>query len=110
MEQKRFKKNDNGFICAVCGHEVQPLKYSSRDHCPKCLSSLHVDIMPGDRANSCRGILRPVQVLPDPKKDYIIVYKCEKCGESVRCRAATQGDSPDDMSLIIKMTNAEWKS
>ena len=108
MEEKRFKKNDNGFVCAVCGKEVEPLGYTSRNHCPYCLSSLHVDIMPGDRANPCRGILRPVQVLPDPKKGYIIVFKCEKCGETVRNRAALSGNTPDDMNLLIKMTNAEY--
>lgn len=106
MEDKRFRKNDEGFICAVCGHEVQPLKYSSRDHCPKCLSSIHIDIMPGDRANPCRGILKPIQTLPDAKKGFIIIYKCEKCGETVRCKAALQGDTPDDTSLLIKLTNA----
>ena len=107
MEQKRFSKNDNGFVCAVCNKAVPPLKYSSRDHCPYCLSSLHVDVLPGDRQNSCKGILKPVQVLPDAKKDFIIVYKCEKCGESVRCRAAMSGECPDDMALLIKFTNAE---
>ena len=75
MEDKRFRKNDEGFICAVCGYEVKPLKYSSRDHCPKCLSSIHIDILPGDRANSCRGILKPIQTLPNSKKGFIIVYK-----------------------------------
>lgn len=105
MEDKRFRKNDEGFTCAVCGHEVLPLKYSSRDHCPHCLSSIHIDILPGDRANPCRGILKPIQTLPDSKKGFIIVYKCEKCGETVRCRAALQGDTPDDMNLLIKLTN-----
>lgn len=106
MEDKRFRKNDEGFICAVCGHKVSPLKYSSRDHCPKCLSSIHIDILPGDRANPCKGILKPIQTLPDSKKGFIIIYKCEKCGETVRCRAALQGDTPDDMNLLIKLTNA----
>ena len=86
--------------------QLLPLKYSSRDHCPRCLSSIHIDNLPGDRANPCRGILKPIQTLPDSKKGFIIVYKCEKCGETVRCRAALQGDSPDDMNLLIKLTNA----
>ena len=108
MEEKRFRKNDDGFVCAVCGADVVPLKYSSRDHCPKCLSSLHVDVQPGDRNNPCRGILKPVQALPDAKKGFIIVYKCEKCNETVRCRAALQGDAPDDMNLLIKLTRADF--
>ena len=68
MQDKRFRKNDSGFICQNCKKEVLPLGYTSRNHCPFCLCSLHVDINPGDRANDCGGILRPIQVLPDPKR------------------------------------------
>ena len=105
METKRFKKNDDGFICANCGLEVQPLGYSSRNHCPRCLCSLHVDIMPGDRQNSCGGILRPVRVLPDPKKGYVIIHRCDKCGEERRNRAANEAPvQPDDVDLLIRLT------
>lgn len=105
METKRFKKNDDGFICANCGLEVQPLGYSSRNHCPRCLCSLHVDVMPGDRQNSCGGILRPVRVLPDPKKGYVIIHRCDKCGEERRNRAANEAPvQPDDVDLLIRLT------
>ena len=103
MEEKRFKKNDNGFICEVCKKEVSPLHYTSRNHCPYCLSSLHVDVMPGDRKNTCRGVLRPVQTLPDAKKGFIIVFRCEKCGEIVRNKCADD----DNTSLLLKLTNPE---
>lgn len=75
---KQFKKNDNGFICTVCGANVLPLKYSSRDHCNKCLCSIHVDIFPGDRANDCCGVLEPIEVIYKSDK-YDIVYRCQKC-------------------------------
>ena len=78
MESKRFSKNDNGFICVNCGKEVLPLGFTSRNHCPFCLCSLHVDINPGDRANDCGGILRPIQTLPDPKKGFVIIHRCDK--------------------------------
>ena len=105
MEEKRFKKNDSGFTCLVCGKDVLPLGYTSRNHCPFCLSSLHVDINPGDRQNECRGILRPVRALPDAKRGFIIVHRCEKCGKEVRNKAAHEADvQPDDMDLIIKLT------
>ena len=107
MEDKRFQKNDNGFQCRNCGFAVKPLGVTSRDHCPKCLCSIHIDINPGDRANDCLGLLRPVQVLPDPKKGYIIVYRCEKCGEIRRNRAALKGDNPDDGRLLIRLTAGE---
>ena len=105
MEDKRFKKNDEGFICKNCGKEVLPLGYTSRNHCPFCLCSLHVDINPGDRANSCGGILRPIQTLPDAKRGYIIIHRCDKCGATVRNRAAHESKvQPDDSDLLIKLT------
>lgn len=104
MENKRFTKNDSGFICKNCGREVTPLGYTSRNHCPYCLCSLHVDINPGDRANDCGGILRPIQTLPDPKKGFVIVHRCERCGAVVRNRAALEGDTPDDNDLLIRLT------
>ena len=105
MEEKRFKKNDEGFICKNCGKEVLPLGYTSRNHCPFCLCSLHVDINPGDRANSCGGILRPIQTLPDPKKGFIIIHRCDKCGQTVRNKAAAEAKiQPDNNDLLIKLT------
>ena len=108
MEQKRFTKNDNSFICANCGREVEPLGYSSRNHCPFCLWSLHVDINPGDRANECGGLMRPIRTEPDAKRGFIIIHKCEKCGEIRRNRAALNAKTqPDNRSLLIKLTAGE---
>lgn len=108
MEQKRFSKNDDSFICQNCGLEVKPLGYSSRNHCPRCLCSLHVDINPGDRANPCGGIMRPIKAEPDAKKGYVIVHRCEKCGEIRRNRAAHEAKiQPDDIGLLIRLTAKE---
>ena len=110
MEQKRFTKNDDSFICVHCGKEVEPLGYTSRNHCPHCLWSLHVDINPGDRANPCRGELEPISTEPDAKKGFIIIHRCKKCGEIRRNKAALNTkNQPDDMSLIIKLTVADPK-
>ena len=104
MQQKRFAKNDEGFICANCGKEVVPLGYSSRNHCPFCLWSLHLDINPGDRASECGGLMRPSAVTSHPKKGFVILYKCKKCGETVRNKAALTGIQPDDTDLLIRLT------
>ncbi len=107
MQQKRFSKNDDGFVCQNCGHHVAPLGYSSRNHCPRCLCSLHVDENPGDRACECRGIMDPIRVETDPRKGYIVVHKCRACGAVKRNRAAhTATDDPDDLSLLIRLTVA----
>jgi len=105
MEEKRFKKNDSGFVCANCGLEVEPLGYTSRNHCPKCLCSLHLDINPGDRASECGGIMDPIGAETDPKKGYIIIHKCRKCGEIRRNKAAHEAKvQPDDMEKLIALT------
>ena len=108
MEQKRFTKNDDGFVCLHCGKQVEPLGYTSRDHCPFCLWSIHIDINPGDRANECKGALVPIKAETHPKKGFVIVYRCEKCGEIHRNKAAHEAKvQPDDIRLIIKLTSAE---
>lgn len=103
MEQKRFTKNDAGFVCEHCKREVSALGYTSRDHCPYCLYSKHVDVLPGDRANPCRGLLKPVQTLPDAKRGFIVLYRCESCGKTHRNAAARD----DDSDLLIRLTVAE---
>lgn len=46
---KKFFVRDESFICEHCHKKVEKLGYTSRDHCPYCLYSKHVDITPGDR-------------------------------------------------------------
>ena len=83
----------------VCGNEVNPLGYTARDHCPKCLCSIHVDINPGDRECNCHGVLRPFSITK--KKDkYQLVYKCEKCGEE-KHNIMADDDNMDEMYRIL---------
>ena len=108
METKRFTKNDSGFICAACGREVEPLGYTSRNHCPYCLASRHLDSNPGDRASDCGGVMDAVKVDPDSKKGFIIYHKCRKCGEIRRNKAALDPrGQQDNMDLLIELTAKE---
>ena len=91
---------DENFICEYCGKEVSKLEYSARDHCPYCLYSKHVDINPGDRANSCKGLLKPIDI-EKFKDTYKIIYKCEKCGENHKNIIAND----DDMNEIIRISS-----
>ena len=97
---KQFTKRDEEFVCENCGKKVSKLGYTSRDHCPHCLYSKHVDNMPGDREAECRGLLKPIQVELDSKKGYVIIYKCEKCGAIRKNKAAVD----DDKDLLIQLT------
>ena len=102
---KTFTKNDAGFICTNCGKTVTPLKYSSRDHCPFCLCSLHVDINPGDRQNDCKGILKPVDLEYSQNKGYVLVYRCTKCNQIKKNKVADD----DDKTMITKVSNHTYK-
>lgn len=95
-----FVEIDDEFICENCGFKVPKLGYSSRDHCPNCLYSKHVDKNPGDRAEECQGVLRPISVELNSKKGYVIIYKCKKCGKIRKNISAKD----DNMNKIIKLT------
>ena len=96
----KIVKRDEEFTCENCGKKVEKLGYTSRDHCNYCLCSKHVDKLPGDRSEECQGILKPIQVELDSKKGYVIVYKCEKCGEIRKNKYAKD----DNKELIINLT------
>ena len=101
--EKLFKKKDESFICSNCGALVPPLFYTSRDHCNRCLVSLHIDINPGDRQNECEGLLLPFSVETNAKKGYVILYKCSKCGETHKNKAA-EDDNFDTLLSVINGT------
>ncbi len=100
MQDKKFKMIDESFICYNCGKEVEPLKYTARDHCPNCLHSLHLDINPGDRASDCKGHLIPIGIEKNKKRGYKIIYKCDKCGQITKNVMAID----DNMDRIIDLS------
>ena len=91
---------DESFICEHCGKNVSKLEYTARDHCPYCLYSKHVDINPGDRANICKGLLKPIDI-EKFKDTYKIIYKCEKCNELHKNIIAVD----DNMNEIIRISS-----
>ncbi len=96
---KQFLMRDENFICEHCNNNVNRLGYTARDHCPNCLYSKHVDINPGDRANECKGLLKPIGI-EKFKDTYKIIYKCEKCGQLHKNKMADD----DNMDLIIELS------
>ena len=99
---KNFTKVDEEFICENCNRKISKLKYSSRDHCPFCLYSKHVDIFPGDRSNQCKGLLEPIGI-EKFKNTFKIIYKCQKCKQEHKNIIAKD----DDMDLIINLSIAK---
>jgi len=95
-----FTEIDEEFICENCKEHVPKLKYSCRNHCKHCLHSKHVDINPGDREETCHGILEPIGLETNNKKGYVILFKCKKCGEIRKNKVAED----DNMELVIKLS------
>ncbi len=96
---KTFNMIDESFVCEKCGKKVKKLGYTARDHCPYCLYSKHVDINPGDRNNSCKGMLKPIGI-EKFKDSFKIIYLCEKCHKTHKNIMAKD----DDMNKIIELS------
>ncbi len=92
---KKFQRCKEDFICGHCGKEIKGDGYTN--HCPHCLWSKHVDINPGDRAQSCRGMMKPIRIETEGKKGMIIIHRCEKCGYEKRNKA----QKDDDIGVFI---------
>ena len=74
---KRFQRHIEDFICGKCGLTVVGDGYTN--HCPECLWSQHVDVNPGDRAETCHGLMEPIGYT-HKQGDYILFHKCILCG------------------------------
>lgn len=108
-QQPRFRHFRNeGFICDKCGLHVRPLVNGScRNHCPRCLSSKHVDRVPGDRSAHCGGLMECVAVEADARRGWMLVHRCTACGSVRRNRAALNDPrQPDDPAALLRVANA----
>lgn len=92
------------FICRVCGREVVPAGAGSehRNHCSNCLSSLHVDMEPGDRLADCGGIMEPIAVWVRKSGEWAIVHRCKRCGILSSNRIAADDNPIKLISIAMK--------
>ena len=94
----------DSFVCRVCGRPVVPEGAGSehRNHCPNCLSSLHVDEEPGDRASDCGGVMEPVGVWVRKGGEWALVHRCRRCGKTSSNRVAADDNPLKLMSIAVK--------
>ena len=92
------------FVCQVCGNPAVPDGAGSmhRNHCPKCLCSVHVDNEPGDRASLCKGIMDPVSVWVRKNGEWAIIHRCRLCGTLSSNRIAADDNPAMLMSVAVK--------
>ena len=99
---KQYQENENEtFICRSCGMTVAPPEAggSHRNHCPRCLWSLHVDLRTGDRRCACRAPMEPISVWVRPGGEWALLHRCVQCGQIRSNRIA--GD--DNEALLLNL-------
>lgn len=110
-KRKKYKKGyykthscKDSFTCKVCGRPVVSAGAGSehRNHCPNCLSSLHLDIEPGDREADCGGIMDPVGVWVRKNGEWAIIHRCRSCGHLSSNRVAADDNPMKLMSIAMK--------
>lgn len=92
------------FTCAVCGKNVVPENAGTdhRNHCPNCLSSIHVDNEPGDRESECGGIMEPIAVWVKNNGEWTLIHRCKACGKLSPNRVAADDNPMKLMSIAMK--------
>ncbi len=99
------KDENQGFVCAYCAQNIEKLSNGSyRNHCPFCLYSRHVDNRPGDRANTCGGLMAPVGVSHSGKKGWRLHHRCLACGHVSVNKVAENTAQPDDVLRIAALS------
>jgi DNA-directed RNA polymerase subunit RPC12/RpoP len=98
------KESSGSFICVSCGKKIEALEYGGqhRNHCPHCLCSLHVDIVPGDRQSTCHGIMSPIGIHVQKNGEWSVIHRCSQCNTIKINRIAH-----DDNELLLLTIAAE---
>ncbi len=107
MYQKGYYKNNpckDSFTCKVCGRVMVSAGAGTdhRNHCANCLSSLHVDDEPGDRAAGCGGIMDAIAVWARKGGEWAIIHRCRRCGKLSSNRVAADDNPMKLMSIAMK--------
>ena len=95
---------EESFTCKYCGRLVVSAGAGSehRNHCPYCLTSLHLDDEPGDRAAGCGGLMEPVSVWVRKNGEWALIHRCRRCGVMSSNRIAADDNPLKLMSIALK--------
>ncbi|MGV3614627.1 MAG: ribosome small subunit-dependent GTPase A [Fimbriimonas sp.] len=92
------------FTCEHCGSEVPRMGGGTqhRNHCPRCLYSRHLDVVPGDRAAACGGVMEPIAVWVRRGGEWAIVHRCRACAGLSSNRIAADDNEVLLLSLAVR--------
>jgi len=105
FENSYYKNHpcNESFTCRHCGRLVtlEGAGTRHRNHCPNCLTSLHVDDAPGDRAADCGGRMEPIAVWVKRGGEWAILHRCSRCGKISANRVAADDNPMKLMSIAM---------
>lgn len=101
MPSLKFKKKKEDFKCENCNFEAKGNGFTN--HCPKCLYSKHVDIFPGDRAEKCGGLMKPI-ITGEKRGEWFIIHQCQKCSKEKQNKTSKD----DDFEELIKISAKDY--
>jgi ribosome biogenesis GTPase len=93
-----------GFSCVRCGATAQAGGGGTkhRNHCPRCLWSVHLDHKPGDRLASCGGAMETVGVWVRNDGEWAVIHRCTACGAMSSNRIAADDNEMLLLSIAVK--------
>ena len=95
----KFKKVKEDFVCERCKEGIKGTGFTN--HCPKCLWSKHVDVFPGDRAEKCGGLMKPIDAEQEGK-EWSITHKCQKCNAQKKNKISPK----DNFDQVVKISRS----
>jgi hypothetical protein len=98
----RYKEGQ--FVCRSCGRVVdnEAPGTGHRNHCPRCLRSVHLDRKAGDRAAGCGGIMEPIAIAVRRDGEWVIIHRCTDCGALKENRIAGDDNEMALLSLAVR--------
>ena len=98
-----FIKVKENFICENCG--FKNIGDGFTNHCSQCFYSKHVDIFPGDRKETCWGLMEPIEIESGKNNSYIIIHQCQKCKKISRDKFREKTDNFDTFLKLVEKIN-----
>lgn len=107
LKGRPLNRAADAFLCAHCGTTVpgEAPGTQQRNHCPRCLHSLHADITVGDRRSLCRGVMDPISLWVRHGHELALLHRCQRCGVIHSNRIAGD-DDPKTLRELFRLLEA----
>ena len=92
------------FQCDHCHELVEQYAPGTRhrNHCPRCLWSVHLDDQAGDQAAGCGEMMEPVAVQVRANGEWLLIHRCKRCHTLHANRIAGDDNELALLSLAVR--------